>query len=207
MIPSDSIRFQSSDGSVPTYLQRRLLSPQRLVIPSTKPKELTKLRWQGDLRELQNSPPTPFPCLILTHKHAPWLFKSSFHGDSILKFSSIRTVIIFHLLLLRGNSGKESLLQIKGGVRNKEGRSSSVFHYLIGWESLTGIPLTLSSLPSPHHYPPGVLDHLVLTHLYLDEEIIWARLKGYAAANVFSAANDKGTEHVSSSQIPQCYNW
>lgn len=97
---------------------------------STTPKELTELRWWGDPCEhltptcSSSSPPLPSPCLALSHKHAPRLHKSSFHGDSILKFSRSRTGIIFYLLLLRGNLGKGSLLRIKHGVRGKEGRSS-----------------------------------------------------------------------------------
>ena len=111
-------------------------------------------------------PSPPSPRLALSPKHAPCLRESRFHGDSILKFSRSRTGIIFYLLLLRGNLGKGSLLEIKRKVRGKEGEKCLFFHQLIGWNGHAQIPHSCISPPSPAlTTSPGVLDPLVLTHL------------------------------------------
>lgn len=129
--------------------------------------------WASHTDVLLILPAPPLPCLTLSHRHALWLFKSSFHGDSILKFSRSRTRIIFYLLLLlRGNLGKGSLLQIKRGVRGEEGRHSSLSSLdWIRWSCWN------SSFPAslPHRQPSpsffGVLGHLFLTRLCFDEDM------------------------------------
>lgn len=147
-----------TDPSDPTSLRSRnsfcVHSPQKEIAwfyhASQKQEEPTVLRWWGDPCErlIHHHPHPPPPCLTLSHKRAPRLLESSFHGDSILKFSRSRTGIIFHLLLLRGNPGKGSLLQIKDGVRGKEERNSSFFHRMTE-EGHAEIPHTQLPLQPP----------------------------------------------------------
>ena len=114
--------------------------------------------WASHTNVLLTLPAPPLPRLTLSHRHAPRLFKSSFHGDSILKFSRSRTRIIFYLLLLlRGNLGKGSLLQIKRGVRGEEGRCSFLSSLdWIRW-SCWNSSVPASPTPSPHHHSLGSL--------------------------------------------------
>lgn len=113
-------------------------------------KFVTEVRWYKDpFVHLTSVPSSSSPTsLLLPHplpQHAPWVLKSSFHGDSILKFSRSRTRIIFHpLLLLHGNLGKGSLLRIKGGVRARREEAGLFF---ITW--LDEKFLTPNSPPSP----------------------------------------------------------
>ena len=148
--------------------------------------------WASHTDVLLILPAPPLPCLTLSHRHALWLFKSSFHGDSILKFSRSRTRIIFYLLLLlRGNLGKGSLLQIKRGVRGEEGRHSSLSSLdWIRWSCWN------SSFPAslPHRQPSpsffGVLGHLFLTRLCFDEDM--GEGKGYGTKRHLELMDEYG---------------
>lgn len=133
--------------------------------------------WASHTNVLLILPAPPLPCLTLSHRHAPWLFKSSFHGDSILKFSRSRTGIIFYLLLLlRGNLGKGSLLQIKRGVRGEGWGGETQLSFIAWLDKMVTLKLLIPSFPrTPHPQPSwsflGVLGHLFLTCLCFNEEM------------------------------------